>query len=111
MSRAAKNLVAIAGIRGRSARSSGDAEVTGRPWATSTVKRVYADGRAVYVKQYLAGDLGATADVIRKRTEREISLLCRLAASTEFGGRLGIVRLVSGDPDCGSLVPCRATSD
>jgi len=81
-----------------------DGDLVARHWATSNVSRVQADGRNVYVKQYLPGDLGVTADVIRKRTEREISVLARLAASPVFGGRPGVLRLVAGDPDSGTLV-------
>ncbi|HUT89241.1 MAG TPA: aminoglycoside phosphotransferase family protein [Thermoguttaceae bacterium] len=76
-----------------------------RRWATSNVRRVEADGRAVYVKQYLPqGDLGVTPEVIHRRTSREMDLVKRMRSCPPPHSHLGILNLVYGDPKSGVLV-------
>lgn len=81
---------------------SGD--LVARRFATSNVRRVEHRGRALYVKQYLEQpDLDVTAEVIRRRTAREIGLFERMASSPPRHRRLGTLRLVYGDAPSGIL--------
>ena len=81
-----------------------DGELVARRWATSDVKRTERDGQVVYVKKYhQLEDRGVTAEVIRRRTGREIDLFRRLASHFATERRLGTLRLVYGDPESGTL--------
>lgn len=70
---------------------------------SSTIARQILDGQPVYVKQYSTGDWGRTADVVLRRTEREVDLVERLHASDLFSNRLGLVHIVSASPEEYSL--------
>ena len=81
------------------------------PTATETYRRVYSTvnrevrgGQVVYVKRYLEGDWGCSGEVVRGRAAREADVIERLGGLSELGGRLGVVRLVSADPDRAMLI-------
>lgn len=65
---------------------------------SSHIRRRVCRGEAVYEKQYTTDDWGGTAEVIRKRAEREYRLLQDLQSSGLFRRRLGVVRVASCDP-------------
>jgi tRNA A-37 threonylcarbamoyl transferase component Bud32 len=71
---------------------------------TSRIRREHRGGETVYCKEYLEGDWGRTDAVVRGRTEREVRLVDRLHASGAFDRRLGLIRIVSADPEHGCLV-------
>lgn len=80
-------------------------QVIDRRWATSEVRRIARPGRpAVYRKQFALHDgLGVTAEVIRRRTAREMELIRQLGL-LDLGRRLGSPRLINGDPESGTLL-------
>ncbi|NQU20252.1 MAG: aminoglycoside phosphotransferase family protein [Candidatus Nealsonbacteria bacterium] len=86
-----------------------DGELVARRWATSDVRRTEQDGQIVYVKEYhQLEDRGVTAEVIRRRTGREIDLFRRLASHFASERRLGSLNLVCGEAESGTLVTVEA---
>jgi len=78
---------------------------------SSAIARTVRNGRAVYVKRYTEGDWGATAEVVRQRAQREVELVARIQQSTLFGGRLGVVQVVSADPEQATLTTAEVPGD
>ena len=59
----------------------------------------FEGGRDVFVKQYRVGSWDSNPEIARQRTAREADIIRRIAAEGELGDRLGIVNLVSANPD------------
>ena len=75
-----------------------------REWATSDVRRVEVDGRAIYVKRYLPQPhLGLDWETIRRRTAREVALMTTMTAHAPCDGGLGTVTVEASDPDRGMI--------
>jgi hypothetical protein len=94
----------VIGATLQSTAESGSNATIVRRWATSDVVRRTIGDRAVYIKQYHQSAPGMTPEIIRLRTGREMEVMRRLAGSGLLTGRLGLVRLVDGDPAAGRLV-------
>ncbi|MCO8122497.1 aminoglycoside phosphotransferase family protein [Stieleria sp. TO1_6] len=56
------------------------------------------NGVAVYEKQYVPDDWGATESIVKLRAQREVDLIKLMADSDAFGGPLGVVRIEQCDP-------------
>lgn len=70
---------------------------------SSQIRRTVCEGHVVYQKQYVTNDWDDDEAVVRKRAWREVKLLQQIGASDQFGGRLGVVRVASADPDAATI--------
>ena len=70
---------------------------------SSQIRRTVCEGNVVYQKQYVTNDWDDDEAVVRKRAWREVELLRQIGASDQFGGRLGVVRVASADPDAATI--------
>ena len=70
---------------------------------SSQIRRTVCEGNVVYQKQYVTNDWDDDEAVVRKRAWREVELLRQIGTSDQFGGRLGVVRVASADPDAATI--------
>lgn len=75
------------------------AQQTERLRRNSLIRREVRDGVAVYVKQTLVRDWEASAQQVCQRSGQEADVIRRIAASPDFGGRLGVIDLVDSQPE------------
>jgi len=66
--------------------------------------RAEENGRTVYRKRYRAVGWRVDGEIVRRRVEREVGIIRQLHESQLFGGRLGLMTILSSDPEQASLV-------
>lgn len=71
--------------------------------ASSQIRRTMRSGVAVYEKQYVTNEWDDDDSLVRLRARREVELLEHICGCDSFGGRLGVVRVASAEPETATI--------